>query len=174
MSDRNQVGDNDGHNVNLGRHQAQCTICNSPHREEIEQNWIDWVHPVRIAEVYGVSRDAQYRHAHALGLFGKRSKNVARALEQIIEKAAYAPPSASSVVSAIKAYVKLNSAGQGTEQAQSINLRGLFERMSQEERAAFARDGSLPDWFPPTMRPTPRDGQGDGKGSEAPEPQVLQ
>ena len=41
---------------------------------EVEQCWIDWEHISHIEYVYHISRDAMYRHAHALGLFEKRKK----------------------------------------------------------------------------------------------------
>jgi hypothetical protein len=45
-------------------------------RAEIEQAFVGWVSPVRIAKRYGISRDAVYRHAHLFGLMGKRQRNV--------------------------------------------------------------------------------------------------
>jgi hypothetical protein len=42
--------------------------------------------PAVITEEYGLSdRSSIYRHAHALGLFAKRQRNVRAALERIIE-----------------------------------------------------------------------------------------
>jgi hypothetical protein len=46
--------------------------------------------------------------------------------------------------------------------------------MSLEEREAFARDGSLPDWFSRAIGTAPGDGQGAEKGSEVNETQRLQ
>jgi hypothetical protein len=45
-----------------------------------------------------------YRHAHALGLFPKRQRNVRAALEKIIEHAGEVEVNASAVVSAMSAY----------------------------------------------------------------------
>ena len=70
---------------------------------------------------YQVSHDAMYRHAHALGLFEKRKKNIMRALERIIEKVMTTQPSASAVVAAINAYIKLNGLGPGADEAQGTN-----------------------------------------------------
>ena len=160
--------------VNLGRHKAQCTICRHPNCQEIEEYWIDWGHISHIECLYHVSGDAMFRHAHALDLFGKRRKNITRALEHIIEKVEGTSPSASAVVSAIKAYVKLNSSGQGTEQAQGTDPKKLLERMSQVERDAFARDGSLPEWFSSSTNGTPDDGQEGEKDSQITEAKRLQ
>ena len=48
---------------------------------------------------------------------------------------------------------------------QSTDPKKLLERMSKEEREAFARDGSLPDWFSGAIGSTPSDGQKGEKGS---------
>ena len=174
MSDNKQHTVKEGGSVNLGRHQAQCTVCQHPQRQEIEEAWIGWGYVERIAYVFGVSRDAIYRHMHALDLFGKRKENVMRALERVIETVEFASPSASAVVSAVKAYVELNSPAQATEQAQGSNPKELFERMSPKEREAFARDGSLPDWFPGPTGATPGDGQEGEKESQVTETTRVQ
>lgn len=174
MEDKQEVKDKEGHNVNLGRHQAQCTICQHPQRQEIEEKWIDWCSPYQFQKEYGISHDSIYRHAHALDLFSKRNKNVTRALERLIEKVDYAQINGSVVVSAIKELAKLNSQGRGAEQAQGTNPKELFERMSLEERAAFARDGSLPKWFPGATGATPSDGQEGEKESQDTEATRLQ
>jgi len=96
------------------------------------------------------------------------------ALEKIIERADYMSMTGPQVVSAIQTYVKLNSLGQGTQQAQGTNLKKLLERMSKEEREGFARDGSLPDWFSRAIGTTRSDGQEGEKESEVTETKGLQ
>jgi hypothetical protein len=175
MTDEKQPTDKQGGSVNLGRHQAQCAICLSSCRQQIDELFIDWVSPYLIAKQYtGISRDSVYRHAHACDLFSKRKKNIGMALEKIIEKADHMAMTGSQVVSAIQTYVKLNSLGQGAEQAQGTNPKGLFERMSKEEREAFVRDGSLPHWFSRAKGATPSDGQDGEKGSQVTETKRLQ
>src|SRR5437879_10968010 len=73
--------------VNQGRHEAQCTVCKHPHRGEIEQDFLHWKSPDKIAEAFGLSRDAIYRHARAMDLVEPRRRNVRAALERIIEHA---------------------------------------------------------------------------------------
>ncbi|MFZ0339890.1 MAG: hypothetical protein WAL45_17810, partial [Terracidiphilus sp.] len=63
--------------VSLGRHQRNCSVCGHKQREEIESAFIGWRSPAAIAEEYGLAdRTSVYRHAHALGLFPKRQKNI--------------------------------------------------------------------------------------------------
>jgi hypothetical protein len=74
--------------VSLGRHQRACSICAHERREEIEAAFIGWRSPPAIAEEFGLAdRASVYRHAHALGLFQKRQRNIRAVLERIIEKA---------------------------------------------------------------------------------------
>jgi hypothetical protein len=165
MYDENELKENEVGGVNLGRHQAQCTICLSPYREQIEQEWISWRATNRLAEEFGLTRYAIYRHAHALGLFKKRQRNIRMALERMIERVDHADVTSSGVVSAVKAYVKITSAEEGKENQQRADLKNLFERMSPVEREAFVCDGSLPGWFSNEIGATPIDGQDGGKES---------
>jgi hypothetical protein len=143
-----------------GRHEYHCRICSHPKRVEIEQAFVTWNSPVRISKEYGVSRDSVYRHAHALGLMAKRRRNVRSALERIIEKAGEVEASAAAVVSAVAAYAKINANGQWVERSESVNLNELFERMSQEEMEAYAKEGVLPAWFEQAVGATDTDSRG--------------
>lgn len=133
--------------VNQGRHEAQCAVCSHPQREELERDWLDWGSTSRIAREYKVSRDSIYRHAHALGLFPKRQRNIRKALERMIEQAESVEVTAPAVVTAIQAYAKINSRGQWVDRVEGVNLNELFERMTRDELETYARDGTLPAWF---------------------------
>jgi hypothetical protein len=95
--------------VNRSRHEAQCSICASPYRQEIEEAFISWRNPTSIADEYGTTRYAIYRHAHAFNLFSKRCRNILMALERIIERADTGiwNVTVSGEVSAIQLYAKL-------------------------------------------------------------------
>ncbi len=134
--------------VNLGRHRRNCSICAHQQREEIEAAFIGWRSPAAIAEEYGLSdRASVYRHAHALGLFQKRQRNVRAALERIIEKAGEVDVTASAVVAAVQAYSKINAAGQWIDRTEQVSLNDLFDRMSTAELEDYAQNGTLPKWF---------------------------
>ena len=146
--------------ANLGRHSAACRICAHARREEIERDFINWRGPAEIARAYKLAdRSSVYRHAHALGLFTRRQRNVRAALERIIEKAGDVQVTAAAVVAAVQAYAKINAAGQWIERSENVSLSDLFERMTQEELEAYARNGRLPDWFPQSAAATPTDSQ---------------
>ena len=144
--------------VSLGRHERACSVCAHQLRQEIEIAFIGWRSPATIAEEYGLSdRSSVYRHAHALGLFQKRQRNVRAALERIIEKAGEVDVTASAVVAAVQAYAKINAAGEWIDRAQTVSLNQLFDRMSTQELEAYAQSGRLPDWFRSTVGATAGD-----------------
>ncbi len=145
--------------VNQGRHEARCAVCSHPQREELERDWLDWGSTSRIAHDYGVSRDSIYRHAHALGLFPKRQRNIRKALERMIEQVETVEVTAPAVVSAIQAYSKINAHGQWVDRFEGVNLNELFERMTRNELETYARDGTLPEWFQAAVGATGVDSQ---------------
>lgn len=70
----------------LERHSLRCVVCSHPDRDAIEGDFVRWGSPIKIAEAYGINdRRNIYRHAHATGLFDRRTREVARVLEQYME-----------------------------------------------------------------------------------------
>jgi hypothetical protein len=134
--------------VNLGRHQRSCSVCSHANKEEIEGDFIGWRSPATITAEYGLGdRASVYRHAHALGLFAKRQRNIRAALERIIERAGEVDVTASAVVAAVQAYSKINAAGQWIDRTEQVSLNDLFDRMSTQELEEYAQSGTLPKWF---------------------------
>lgn len=70
------------------------------------------------------------------------------ALEEVIEQAGEVEVNAAAVVSAVSAYSKINASGQWVERSEIVDLNQPFERMTRDELDMYARDGTLPDWFP--------------------------
>lgn len=138
--------------VSVGRHKRTCSVCRHEKRGEIESSFIAWRSPAVLTEEYGLAdRSTVYRHAHALGLFEKRRRNVRAALERIIEKAGEVDVTAAAVVSAVQAYSKINAAGEWIDRTETVSLNELFDRMSSQELEAYAQSGTLPDWFQATV-----------------------
>ena len=134
--------------VNLGRHRRNCSICAHEQREAIESDFVSWRSPAAIATDYGLAdRSSVYRHAHALGLFANRQRNIRSALEKIIEKAGDVEANASAVVAAVQAYAKINATGQWIDRTEQVSLNDLFDRMSTQELETYAQTGTLPAWF---------------------------
>ncbi len=147
--------------ASIGRHQRNCSICNHQQCEEIDNAFVAWRSPASIAEEFGLGdRASVYRHAHALGLFPKRQRNVRAALERIIEKAGDVDVTASAVVAAVQAYAKINAAGEWIERGETVTMSELFDRMTTQELEAYAQSGALPHWFESALGATPNDSQG--------------
>jgi hypothetical protein len=133
--------------VNPRRHEASCKVCSHPQKDDVERDFVNWNSPDVIAKEYGLTNRASvYRHAHATGLFAKRTRNIRAALEKIIEKAGEVQVNASAVVSAVTAYSRINAAGQMVDRAGRQDLQDMFERMSEAELEEYASSGKLPDW----------------------------
>jgi hypothetical protein len=158
---RSNLKKSDAPAVSLGRHSTNCRICGHGKRAEIESDFVRWKSPARIATEYRLgNRASVYRHAHALGLFEKRGRNLRAALERIIEQVGEVDVTAPAVVAAVQAYAKINAAGQWVDRSEHVNLNELFERMTVEELETYARDGALPAWFSQPVTATPKQGQG--------------
>jgi hypothetical protein len=135
-------------------------VCHHEKREEIESGFIAWRSPAALTEEYGLAdRASVYRHAHALGLFPKRQRNVRAALERIIEKAEGVDVTAAAVVSAVQAYSKINAAGEWIDRTETVSMNELFDRMSTQELEAYAQTGAVPGWFRATVGATAGDSQ---------------
>lgn len=146
--------------VSIGRHQRACSICAHARREEIEADFIGWRSPTQITAEYGLAdRTSVYRHAHALGLFEKRKRNIRAALERIIERAGEVEVTASAVVAAVQVYAKINAAGEWIDRTETTSMNDLFDRMSTQELEAYAQTGALPEWFKARVDATESDKQ---------------
>ncbi|MGA3318729.1 MAG: hypothetical protein ABSC64_20110 [Candidatus Korobacteraceae bacterium] len=62
-------------------------------------------------------------------------------------------------MSAASAYARINSRGEWVERTETVNLNALFDRMSQAELEAYAKDAVLPSWFTETVGATAPDSQ---------------
>lgn len=64
-------------------------------------------------------------------------------------------------MAAVQAYSKINATGHWVDRSEHLSLNELFDRMTQRELEAYAKDGTLPDWFTTTLGATPMDGGDD-------------
>lgn len=152
--------------VSLGRHSRNCKVCAHEKCGEIEADFLEWKSPTIIAKQFHLKdRMNVYRHAHALGLFEKRRRNLRAVLERIVERVDEVEVNAAAVISAVQALAKINIQGQWVERTEQVNLNELFERMSQQELEAYAREGALPEWFTRTVGVTVKD-SANGKYDE--------
>jgi hypothetical protein len=102
--------------TDLARHEAKCSICNHPDREEIDEDFVHWLNPYRIAARYTLhDRSAVYRHARATGLYQLRRTHMQFILEHILEQVEDVDVTAHSIIRALRAYSRVSETGQWTE-----------------------------------------------------------
>lgn len=94
------------------RHEAQCTICNSDKRKEIEEKYLDWKSPELLSVEYGeFSCDAIRRHCKAFGLDKKRNNNLKGVCVAVMERGLTcmnnSPVDSKSIISAAQLHAKL-------------------------------------------------------------------
>lgn len=96
-------------------HERHCTVCTHPDRAAIETEFMHWHAPGHIAYDYKISRSAVFRHAHAVGLFARRNRNLRFALGHLIERVQDVEPTADCIVRAIHAFARVNDEGDWIE-----------------------------------------------------------
>ena len=98
------------------RHSRKCQVCHSRYVEEIEEAYYNWSSAQWIINAFNISYDdAVYRHARAIGLDIRRRKNVAIAVEKLIEKVDEVTVTSSTVLRAVRALSCLNNDGRWTD-----------------------------------------------------------
>src|SRR5271156_4045643 len=97
------------------RHARKCTVCHHPDREFIDQDYLRWLSPKKIAREYAISHHSViYRHADATGLRAQRRASLRATLENFSEQAESVRATAGSVVAAVRLYAQINDQGQWT------------------------------------------------------------
>src|ERR1700735_4471917 len=99
--------------ANPPRHARKCPVCHHKDREFIDQDYLRWLSPKKIAREYGISHHSVvYRHADATGLRAERRASLRATLENFIEQAESVRATAGSVVAAVRLYAQINDQGQ--------------------------------------------------------------
>lgn len=103
------------------RHGRRCRVCHHPEREAIENAFLNWESADTIARDFGIADHSSiYRHAHATGLFSRRSGHVRYALDRIIEQVHTAKVTGDHVIKAIRAAGCLTGDGKWVEPVRKI------------------------------------------------------
>jgi hypothetical protein len=108
------------------RHSRKCSVCRHPNRADIDQDFLSWQSPDRIAQQYGIpDHSSIYRHAHATGLYEKRAGMIRLALSPLIEQAQTIEATASAVVRAIWVFAHLDDKGKWISHRSNRQKSGL-------------------------------------------------
>lgn len=130
--------------ANISRHRRLCVICHHEDKYAIEQAFLAWHRPNDIKHEFRLpNRMCIYRHARAAGLFEKRARNLRSALEKVMEESTCRPPSADSIIRAVRVYGCLDANGRWVEPARNLIITHNTHRDPHPEPAP-ARRGGLP------------------------------
>lgn len=144
--------------VSPNRHENTCSICGHPRRAEIERQFRDGASTWRLARHYSINRPAFYRHARTFNLFGRLGPNISSALAQLIEQYETLSVTAPPLVAILELCAGIDDPGRRVEPAESAHINELFDRMTAAQLDVYAKDSTLPEWFPCTTGGTPADG----------------
>jgi hypothetical protein len=119
--------------ANRARHARKCTVCHHKDREFIDQDYLRWLSPKKIAHEYKISHHSVvYRHVDATGLRTQRRASLRATLENFIEQAESVRATAGSVVAAVRLYAQINDQGQWTPPVR----RHIVEHRYVDQRSA--------------------------------------
>jgi hypothetical protein len=172
----------EGSSAGVRRHQSQCSVCSHPQRQEIEDAWLNWANTTELADKYRLSRDALYRHMHALGCYSERQSRRKRLYENILERAQMTSFRGSDLVRILKEYALLCEREEAN-QAASVPGQEVLDLVPGQEAGLPAGDGSpLEEPTPqtvPEIEPLPatevnEQGEPAVTPPASPEPQVLE
>lgn len=97
------------------RHRRKCKICNHPHRDEIERDYLQWRTSRDIAHLFSITdHTAIFRHAWATGLYDRRQRIIAYALHPLLEQSEdiFIKATPNSIISAVQTYSQINNEGR--------------------------------------------------------------
>ena len=138
------------HRASRARHSRKCTVCHHPDREFIDQDYLRWLSPKKIAHEYKIfHHSAVYRHADATGLRAQRRASLRATLENFIEQAESVRATAGSVVAAVRLYAQINDQGQWTPPVRRHIVEHRYT--SAAEAASASAPVHKKDGVPPSV-----------------------
>ena len=133
----------------LERHERKCGICQHPLRDAIDDYFMQWYPPRRIAQEFKIPEVRYiYRHAHATGLMQQRRLAVRDSLEFIVERAYDVVPSAEAVIQAVQACSRINAQGEWVDPPRRVIFSSEVNRRSANAPATLELPENLPKLLP--------------------------
>jgi hypothetical protein len=130
--------------ADLAYHRIKCQVCAHPKRDDIEQDFLRWRSPEKLAHDYRIADHSSiYRHVHATGLYARRRKRLRDALENIMEHAGEVQPTASEVIRAIYAHCHINDSGQWIEPPRHVFVQRIVEPTQASDSSQPQTSGPL-------------------------------
>lgn len=110
----------------LDHHSRKCQVCRHPHRETIEELFVNWHSPRDISEEFDgnprLDWTSIYRHARATGLSAKRSRNLRAVFDLVLENASSVTPTAQGIVAVVRAYTALTENNTWIEPERRVHI----------------------------------------------------
>jgi hypothetical protein len=107
----------------LERHSRKCIICHHPEREAIEEEFLHWRAPWKLAEDYNLADYRTiYRHARAAGILLKRRENLHSGLDAFVEAVDDVKFTGDTILRAMRAYSCIDRHGRWTEIPTQVHI----------------------------------------------------
>jgi hypothetical protein len=127
----------------LERHSRKCIICHHPEREAIEEEFLHWRAPWKLAEDYNLADyRTLYRHARAAGILPKRRENLRSALDAFVEAVDDVKFTPDSILRAMRAYSCIDRHGRWTEIPTQVHISTFHDVGPTQSPALHQKNGS--------------------------------
>jgi hypothetical protein len=127
----------------LERHSRKCIICHHPEREAIEEEFLHWRAPWKLAEDYNIADYRTiYRHARAAGILLKRRENLHSALDAFVEAVDDVKFTPDSILRAMRAYSCIDRHGRWTEIPTQVHISTFHDVHPTQSPAPYAKNDS--------------------------------
>ena len=127
----------------LERHSRKCIICHHPEREAIEEEFLHWRAPWKLAEDYNIADYRTiYRHARAAGILLKRRENLHSALDAFVEAVDDVKFTPDSILRAMRAYSCIDRHGRWTEIPTQVHISTFHDVHPTQTPAPYAKNDS--------------------------------
>jgi hypothetical protein len=153
----------------LERHSRKCIICHHPEREAIEEEFLHWRAPWKLAEDYNLADYRTiYRHARAAILLQRR-ENLHSALDAFVEAVDDVKFTPDSILRAMRAYSCIDRHGRWTEIPTQVHISTFHDVHPAQSPAPYPKNGSsVIDIDPDQLEEATEDDPDDDLGNDAP------
>src|SRR6201981_768952 len=127
----------------LERHSRKCIICHHPEREAIEEEFVHWRSPTRLAHDYKLSDYRNiYPHPRAAGLLLQRRERLHSALDAFVESVDDVTFTGDTILRAMRAYSCIDSHGRWTEIPTQVQFSTSTDPHPTQSPAPYPRSGT--------------------------------
>jgi hypothetical protein len=127
----------------LERHSRRCIICHHPEREAIEEEFVHWRAPWKLAEDFKLADyRTVYRHARAAGLLLQRRERLHSALDAFVESVDDVTFTGDTILRAMRAYSCIDSHGRWTEIPTQVQFSTFHDGQPPQSSSSSSNGGS--------------------------------